>query len=71
MNYKILQIMPAPSNMYSVYEEIEEDIKCPIVCLALVEYEDGGREIISMDTCDGLIDKAGSNIVNFKSIEFN
>lgn len=56
MEYKIIQIIPAPKNMYSVYQDLTEEIKCKIICLALVEYKDGGREVVPMDiTDDGVI----------------
>lgn len=45
---RILQIMPAPSNLFAVYQD---DIECPpepVVVLALVQYgeENGGRQAV-------------------------
>lgn len=58
MDYKIVQIIPAISNMYALYKnQIDGDemteIKNKIVCLALIEYDDGEREVIPMDITDG------------------
>jgi len=71
MDYKIVQIIPAPSNMYALYEaKTIDQIKNKVVCLALIEYDDGEREVIPMDITsgDGLIDKIGDDL---KSIEFS
>ena len=70
MDYKILQIMPAPDNMHTVYEDKGDKFKNKVVCLALIEYDDGEREVVPMDitTGDGLIGRIGSD---FKVIEFS
>jgi hypothetical protein len=72
MDYKIVQIIPAPNNMFSVYKNPIEEFKCKVVCLALIEYDDGEREIVSMDITDGdaEISKVGQDS-SFKCIEFN
>ena len=45
MDEKIIQIIPAPANlMYSYDGEEAKDV----VCLALVEFKDGDREIRAM-----------------------
>lgn len=63
MDYKIVQIIAAPDNIYSVYKDRDEEFKCKIVCLALIEYENGEREIVPMDmTDDGLINKVSDNL---------
>ena len=72
MDYKIIHIIPAPKNMFSVYRDIceIEDIKNKIVCLALLEYDDGEREIVPYDISDGdgIIDRLASNL---QCIEFS
>ena len=71
MEYKIVQIIPAPGNMNSVYKHNfeTEEFRCKVVCLALIEYDDGEREIVPMDMTegDGLIDKIGDG---FKCMEY-
>jgi len=69
MDYKIMQIIPAPGTMYSVYKDKNEVFKNKIMCLALIEYDDGEREIVPMDITegDGLISKIGNDI---KCIEY-
>lgn len=70
MEYKIIQIMSAPNNMSAVYMDQGEIIKNKIVCLALIQYEDGETEVILMDVTngDGEVSKIGPNL---KFIEFN
>lgn len=54
MNKKIKQIIPAPEGLYANYEGDKEDIvKLPIVCLALVEDEDGSTRVEAMDITTG------------------
>jgi hypothetical protein len=49
MEYKILQIIPVTKPMYATFSATEGDIKTPIFCLALIEYEDGERAVKAMD----------------------
>jgi hypothetical protein len=67
---KIIQIIPAPQNLYLEYEN-EDNPKRPIttkaVCLALTDQ----GEIYLMDIDrEGWIDKADS-VANFKGIQWN
>lgn len=67
-DYKIVQILPTPENMKSKYRDQDGYFSVPIVCMALVEYEDGQREVILMDmTDDGII--SGVNIYDKDFIE--
>lgn len=62
MEYKIIQILNAPNDMYSVYEDKQEELKCKIICLALIEYNDGEREVVPMDvSSDGTISVIADN----------
>lgn len=50
MNEKILQIIPAPADMWATYED-EQTGKISrdrVVCLALVEWADGTRSVEAM-----------------------
>lgn len=69
-DYKIIQIISAPQGMKSKYKCADEDIICSVVCLALVEYEDGEREILAMDITDGdgLISEVGIDSKDFIGI---
>ena len=69
MDYKIIQIIPAPSNMFSVYKDPIEEFKCKVVCLALIQYTDGETEVIPLDISDGdaIISELSSGL---KCIEF-
>ncbi|MCD7770405.1 MAG: hypothetical protein LUH36_09885 [Oscillospiraceae bacterium] len=51
---KIIQIIPAPAGMETKYTCQRETTYCPVVCLALVEREDGSRyiELVDMDVGD-------------------
>ena len=70
MDYKIVQIIPAPNNMCAVYKDETEEFECKIVCLALIEYPDGEREIVPMDIAegDGIINRTSNG---FKCIKFS
>ncbi|WP_461207837.1 hypothetical protein [Clostridium sp. DL1XJH146] len=70
MDYKVIQIISAPGEMYSIYNDSEEEIKCKIVCLGLIEYGNGEREVVPMDMSqgDGIISKIGEGL---KYIEIN
>lgn len=52
-DYKIIQIIPAPEKMFAIYKDGPSPEMSPIVCLALIEYKDGYREVIAMDMTDG------------------
>ena len=53
-NYKIIQIIPNNQSLISQYkDESSESMELPIVCFALVEYEDGEREVKAMDMDHG------------------
>lgn len=69
MDYKIIQIIPGNANIYAIYEDvIGGEIGFPIVCMALVEYEDGVREVKIMDIAnDGEIDFPSKNL-NFLKV---
>lgn len=49
---KILQIIPAPANLFYAFDE---ETALPAVCLALVEAESGDREIRVMGLTNGEI----------------
>ncbi len=57
MDDKIIQIMPAPDNLYAVYDDDGEELKTKIVCLALTN--DG--DVFMMDSDDdGIIREIGA-----------
>jgi len=65
MTDKIIQIMPAPKNLFAIYKNDNQEIESPIICLALTS--DGN--VLSMDMgTDGWIDDAASPS-NFLRIE--
>lgn len=70
MDYKIVQIIPAPNNMCAIYRDETEIIKNKIVCLALIQYKDGETEVVLMDMTDGdgEISKIGPDL---KFIEYS
>ena len=67
VNDKIIQIIPAPADLYSVYHLDGVDCKQSIVCIALIEDEYGEREVklMAMDTF-GQIELIGGN--DFKGV---
>lgn len=68
MPSKIIQIIPAPPNMWARWEPTEEgeqEEHSPIVCLALMEDEDGFRWVAPMDICEGGEICDVSDIYNF------
>ncbi|GAA0822202.1 hypothetical protein [Clostridium tertium] len=70
-DYKIIQIIPNTKEVYSEYiSEKNGDFTLPIVCFALVEYDDGSRKVIPMDIdVDGTVGPKGSDfigITNYK-----
>lgn len=57
--FKIKQIIPAPNNMYVVYEDDEEEIESKIVCIALW----GDGDITLMDVNEnGEIHQIADNV---------
>ena len=53
IDYKILQIIPAPSGMTAEYRYVDEDGKrldetytLPVCCLALIEYSNGEQDVM-------------------------
>ena len=77
-NSKIIQIIPAPADLWSVHRGIEEGREYEswsrIVCLALVEDDNGDRyrSVLPMSlTVDGLVDfDYESRYDDFKSIAY-
>lgn len=50
MDYKIIQIIPAPGNMYSTYGQDDGTlVECSVVSLALCEEDDGYRFVTALD----------------------
>lgn len=65
---KIIQIIPAPKDLRTMYDDDSKLFKSRVVCLALVE-EDGERTVEAMDLSDNEID-LGCNVDNYLGIEF-
>lgn len=64
-DYKIIQIIPTGRELYSKYEDEGEEFTIPIVCFALIEYENGEREVVPMDMDSvGNIDLLTSNLID-------
>ncbi|MBU3107159.1 hypothetical protein [Clostridium gasigenes] len=62
-DYKIIQIVPNNKELYSKYKDDGGGFTTPIVCFALVEDNDGNREVVPMDiTDDGLINIVSDNL---------
>ncbi|OLS02899.1 hypothetical protein [Tissierella creatinophila] len=70
MKYRIIQIIPNNKDIYSCYQENNGGItSLEIICFALIEWEDGEREVKPMDiTTDGVIGFLDES-VNFLNIE--
>ena len=72
MNEKILQIIPAPADMWATYED-EQTGKISrdrVACLALIGSEDGFRDIYPMVQIDpGCFDPV-TDVSNFVGIEY-
>ena len=67
---KIVQIIPAPNNLYARYKETDgEQFLDKVVCLALIEDEDGYRYVAPMIVMDESITDVGG-ISNFQDIVF-
>lgn len=63
---KIVQIIPAPKDLYVIYRDAEEDIKSRVVCLGLTNE----GEVLLMDVrSDGDIDEA-MTACNFTGIHW-
>lgn len=57
MDYKIIQVIPNTKELMASYKDEKGIHYSNIVCFALVEYEDGEREVKPMDIgSDGMID---------------
>lgn len=68
MNDKYVQIMPAPNNLYAIYEDEGEEIESRIVMFAL--NEDGDITMLDMDK-NGWLDEAitdGRGVQTFDEI---
>lgn len=70
MEYKIIQIIPTFRNIDATYygdSKKEEDMKLPVVCLALIEYEDKTREVKPMEMDEyGEVDLLAGNLKHVK-----
>ena len=68
--YKILQIIPAPPGMMALYDDGGKELTEPVVCLALVEYEDEivGRGVLAMAADDTGMIEACETASNFKGL---
>lgn len=74
MERKILQIVPAPADMWVKCGDSNDTFYTRVVCLALVEDEDGFRDVQLMDVTsgDGLIDLLeGSNVIVYSATDPN
>ena len=75
MNEKILQIIPAPADMWAVFEGTDADgekyrYRNRVACLVLVEGRDGSRDVAAMVHDEvGYFTTAGS-FEDFRTIEF-
>ncbi|PTF96704.1 hypothetical protein [Staphylococcus chromogenes] len=72
MDKKIIQILNVERKMDAIYDNEDGTyFKSPIICLALVELEDGERYVELMDISDGdgLIDFSGMHESNFRGVE--
>lgn len=69
---KIIQIINTSRKMNALYNDgAGTTFETPIVCLALVELEDGERHVEMMDITegDGLIDFSGMDESNFLGVK--
>ncbi|WP_145430639.1 hypothetical protein [Staphylococcus haemolyticus] len=71
MNNKIIQILNTNKNMAAQYDSGDGNIfECPVVCLALVENNEGYRYVELMDmTSDGEIDFSGYDDSHFLGVK--
>jgi len=53
MNYKIIQIIQAPNNMYVTYKNDDNKTNYKIACMALIQYDNLETEVVLMDIKDG------------------
>ena len=72
MNNKIIQILNTNKNMAAQYDSGDGNIfECPVVCLALVENNEGHRYVELMDMAsDGEIDFSGYDDSHFLGVKF-
>lgn len=66
MGAKILQIIPVSGNLkiQAHYKDEGEEFNCPVVCMALIQYIDGSREVVCLDIDNsGVVDVAGTDIL--------
>lgn len=64
MNERIIQIIPAPANLVYGFDGGETQ---PVVCLALVQFEDGSREVSAFGLTNGeLIDEVPGAALFFR-----
>ncbi|WP_291652423.1 hypothetical protein [Clostridium sp.] len=68
-DYEIIQIIPNTKEIYSEYSSEENgNFTLPIVCFALVKYNDGSRKVIPMDIdVDGTIGPKGRDFIGITS----
>ncbi|KFE40763.1 pathogenicity island protein [Staphylococcus agnetis] len=66
MEEKYIQIIPAPNNLYAIYEDAGEEIESKIIMFALKN--NGGIDMLDMDD-SGWIDVA-ITASNFKRVEY-
>lgn len=64
MENKIIQIIPAPKNLYAIYDDEKKEIISKILCLGLTDSGD----ILLLDVDEyGIVGEA-TDAVNFKNI---
>lgn len=73
MNDKIIQIIPAPSNMWAKWEPVDgkEEEPSPIVCLALMENECGFTYVTPMTCFESAEIENVTDFDNFGGIVFS
>ena len=68
-HYTIVQIIPVTQNFVAVFEAEKDDplgdILDDVLCLALVEFEDGSRKIMSVVSCQELGIQLAPTIGNY------
>lgn len=69
-NGKIISISPAPNHLHAVYIDVDEEIFDPVICLAVIEDDDGHRHIEAMvhDAVGGIERADASN--NFDRLDW-
>ena len=68
MEARIIQIIPVSGNIRieARYEDDDGDFTCPVVCMALIEYRDGSREVVCLD-----VDNAGEVDIAISDISYS